>query len=138
MVQSIGYITDNSHSHVNNNHKSLKFNQIRDLKSVDVQLQKLFDHLEESFKNEDFSKLNLAIAEKEQLLETISELIQKQITRIRTSENSPKNSKLYFSLLLETNDLIKATMSLLELFQDFDSHVSEIDLNYKIKEKATL
>lgn len=139
MVQSIGFITSNSYSHVNNNHKSLKFNQIRDLKAVDVQLQKLFDHLENSFKNEDFTKLNAAIAEKEQLLETISELIQKQIDRIRTNENSPKNSKLYFGLLLETNDLIKATMSLLELFQDFDSHVNKGDLNYKSKEeKATL
>ena len=139
MVQSIGFITTNSYSHVNNNHKSLKFNQIRDLKAVDVQLQQLFDRLENGFRNEDFSQLHSVIAEKEELLNTISELIQKQITRIRTNENSPKNSKLYFGLLLETNDLIKATMSLLELFQDFDSHVNKVNLDYKVKEeKATI
>ncbi len=139
MVQSIGFITTYSYSHVNNNHKSLKFNQIRDLKSVDVQLQHFFDRLEKGFKKEDFSNLQSVIEEKEELLNTISELIQKQIKRIRTNENSPKNSKLYFGLLLETNDLIKATMSLLELFQDFDNHVNEVDLNYKVqKEKATL
>lgn len=139
MVQSIGFITTYSYSHVNNNHKSLKFNQIRDLKAVDVQLQHFFDRLEKGFKKEDFSNLQSVIEEKEQLLNTISELIQKQIKRIRTNENSPKNSKLYFGLLLETNDLIKATMNLLELFQDFDNHVNEVDLNYKVqKEKATL
>lgn len=139
MVQSIGFITTHSYSHVNNNHKSLKFNQIRDLKSVDVQLQHFFDRLEKGFKKEDFSNLQSVIEEKEELLNTISELIQKQIKRIRTNENSPKNSKLYFGLLLETNDLIKATMNLLELFQDFDNHVNEVDLNYKVqKEKATL
>ena len=139
MVQSIGFITTYSYSHVNNNHKSLKFNQIRDLKAVDVQLQHFFDRLEKGFKKEDFSNLQSVIEEKEELLNTISELIQKQIKRIRTNENSPKNSKLYFGLLLETNDLIKATMSLLELFQDFDNHVNEVDLNYKVqKEKATL
>ncbi|WP_445713641.1 inorganic phosphate transporter [Flavobacterium sp.] len=120
MVQSIEFITSNSHSHVNNNHKKLKFNQIRDLKSVDIQLQELFSRLEESFKTEDFSKLDEILKEKNVFLDTVSELISKQINRIRTTETSPKNSKLYFSLLLETNDLIKSIMNLLELFKEFN------------------
>ncbi len=123
MVQSIGYITNNSYLHINNNHKNLKFNQIRDLKSVDAQLRNLFERLESSFVNEKFDTITIVLNEKDELLNVISELIQKQITRIRTTENSPKNSKLYFGLLLETNDLIKATMNLLELFQEFDKHV---------------
>lgn len=106
----------------------MKFNQIKDLKQVDHQLQHLFVRLETVFKNENFDELKEVISEKEQLLISIEELIQKQITRIRTTENSPKNSKLYFGLLLETNDLIKAIMSLLELFEEFDTHVSNSDL----------
>ena len=86
-------------------------------------LQHLFNRLEKSFKNEDFAQLKSIEQEKETLYNAISELIEKQIDRIRTTENSPKNSKLYFGLLLETNDLIKATMNLLELFQDFEKHV---------------
>jgi len=125
MVQSIGFITNTSYSHINNNHKNLKFNQIRDLKSIDNQLQLLFERLEESFRTEDFSKLDIVLQEKSTLLDAIAELIQKQITRIRTTENSPKNSKLYFGLLLETNDLVKATMSLLELFKEFNEHVEK-------------
>lgn len=125
MVQSIGFITNTSYSHINNNHKNLKFNQIRDLKSIDNQLQLLFERLEESFRAEDFSKLDLVLQEKSTLLNSIAELIQKQITRIRTTENSPKNSKLYFGLLLETNDLVKATMSLLELFKEFNEQVDK-------------
>ena len=120
MVQSIDYITSSSHSHVNNNHKKLKFNQIRDLKTVDAQLQELFSRLEESFKSEDFSKLDEILRDKKVFLDTVSELITKQINRIRTTETSPKNSKLYFSLLLETNDLIKSIMNLLELFKEFN------------------
>ena len=120
MVQSIDYITSSSHSHVNNNHKKLKFNQIRDLKTVDAQLQELFSRLEESFKSEDFSKLDEILRDKKAFLDTVSELITKQINRIRTTETSPKNSKLYFSLLLETNDLIKSIMNLLELFKEFN------------------
>ena len=120
MVQSMEFITSNSHSHVNNNHKKLKFNQIRDLKSVDTQLQELFSRLEDSFKSEDFSKFDVILKDKNVFLDIVSELITRQINRIRTTETSPKNSKLYFSLLLETNDLIKSIMNLLELFKEFN------------------
>lgn len=120
MVQSVDFITNSSHSHVNNNHKKLKFNQIRDLKTIDVQLQTLLSKLEESFRTEDFTKLDEILKEKNTFLGTIESLITKQILRIRTTETSPKNSKLYFALLLETNDLIKSIMSLLELFKEFN------------------
>lgn len=123
MIQSLEFITQNSYSHINNNHKQLKFNQIRDLKSVDADMQKMFDKIEVIFNTKSFDKLDEILIEKEQLLKTITDLIQKQIVRIRTVETSPKNSKLYFGLLLETNDLIKSTMNLLELFQEFNLHV---------------
>jgi len=122
MIQSLGFITQNSHSHVNNNHKQLKFNQIRDLKSVDVELQKLFDEIQVIFDQNSFDRLDGVIKQKAEIHMHVSNLIQKQIERIRTVETSPKNSKLYFALLLESNDLIKATMNLLELFQEFNLH----------------
>jgi phosphate/sulfate permease len=123
MIQSLAFITQNSYSHINNNHKQLKFNQIRDLKSIDTDVQKLFDTIESIFENKNFDQLDEVLREKATILNNVTELIQKQITRIRTVETSPKNSKLYFGLLLETNDLIKATMNLLELFQEFNVHV---------------
>jgi phosphate/sulfate permease len=120
MVQSIDFITANSYSHVNNNHKKLKFNQIKGLKTIDQQLQNMLQSLEESFKNEDFHKIDLILNEKQVLLDTVSELISKQIKTIRTTETSPKNSKLYFGLLLEVNDLVKSIVNLLELFKEFN------------------
>jgi len=120
MVQSIDFITANSYSHVNNNHKKLKFNQIKGLKNIDQQLQNMLLSLEESFKNEDFNKIDLILEEKQVLLDTVSELISKQIETIRTTETSPKNSKLYFALLLEVNDLVKSITNLLELFKEFN------------------
>ena len=120
MVQSIDFITSNSYSHVNNNHKKLKFNQIKGLKIIDKQLQMLLLQLEDSFKDEDFYKIDLILKDRQVLLDTVSDLITKQIKRIRTTETSPKNSKLYFTLLLETNDLVKSIMNLLELFKEFN------------------
>lgn len=119
MVQSIGFITRNSYNHVHNNHKNLKFNQIRDLKKVDDKMQILFDEITETFDNHEFGNIDSLLNEKQELLDYVSELIQKQITRIRTSESSPKNTKLYFGILLETKDLIGSTMNLLQLFQEF-------------------
>lgn len=121
MVQSLDLLTSNSYSHVNNNHKPLKFNQIADLKTVDAQLQQLLLLLEDSFKTEEFYKVDLILNEKDAVLNTVSELLSKQITRIRTTETSPKNSKFYLALLLETNDLVKSIMNLLEIFREFNT-----------------
>ena len=39
-------------------------------------------------------------------------------------ESSPKNTTLYFSILTESKDLIKATMAMLELYNDqYDSTI---------------
>ncbi len=119
MVQSIGFITRNSYNHVHNNHKNLKFNQIRDLKGIDEKTQGLFDDIKLIFDTHSFNNIDKVISEKQYLMDHVSDLIQKQINRIRTSETSPKNSKLYFGLLLEIKDLISSTMSLLTLFQEF-------------------
>lgn len=123
MVQSIGFITRNSYNHVNNNHKNLKFNQVKDLKMVDKKMQVLFDDIQELFDNQAFENIDVILAEKQQLMDQVSVLIEKQIERIKTSETSPKNAQLYFGLLLETKDLISSTMNLLQLFREFNSQV---------------
>lgn len=120
IVQSIGYITRNSYNHVNNNHKNLKFNQIRDLKKVDNKIQELLEEIESIFEQKDFRRIEHVLSGKHRLLDDVSDLIEKQINRIRTTESSPKNSELYFGLLLETKDLISSTMNLLELYREFD------------------
>lgn len=124
MIQSLGFITQNSYSHINNNHKQLKFNQIRDLKSLANELEKLFADIIVIFEEGSFDKIDSILKAKIEISDKVSLLIKKQIERIRTVETSPKNSKLYFSLLLETNDLIKAAMNLLELFKEFNTHAN--------------
>ena len=57
-----------------------------------------------------------------ELLKDVSESIEKQVERIRTDETSPKNTTLYFSVLIETQDLVSGLMSLLETYEEF--HIS--------------
>ncbi|MDR0228386.1 MAG: inorganic phosphate transporter [Flavobacteriaceae bacterium] len=123
MIKAVSFIANNGTNHVNNNHKKLKFNQIRDLKQIDKKLQDLFDQLTILFSEEKFDELDHLLEGKTELIGIVDKLIQKQIIRIRTTETSPKNSKLYFSILFETDELIKSTIGLLELFEDFQVNV---------------
>ncbi|WP_130286186.1 inorganic phosphate transporter [Aquimarina brevivitae] len=118
MTQSLEYISKVSHKHVNNNHKKLRFNQIKDLKEIEERLEKLFKHINDIFDKRTFSELNGIINEKQELFGIVTDKINKQISRTRTEESSPKNTTLYFSLLTETKDLIESTMDLLTTYRD--------------------
>ena len=117
--QSISYISKASYKHVNNNHKNLKKEQIRDLKIIVSELENMLSNIQTTFDTRNFENLVTILSEKQKLFNHVSESIEKQIGRIRTDETSPKNTSLYFGNLLETKDLISAIMNLLELYQEF-------------------
>ena len=119
VAQSISYISRASYKHVNNNHKNLKKGQLKDLKAIDNKLSSLLIKINEIFKNRTFDDLDNVLIEKQALLVDVSNSIEKQVARIRTDETSPKNTTLYFSVLLETKDLIGALMSLLQTYEEF-------------------
>ena len=114
VAQSLEFISKASYKHVNNNHKALRFNQIKDLQEIDQSLENLFVDIESIFQNREIEKIKTVLDKKQELFEYVSEKIEKQIARTRTEESSPKNTALYFSLLLETKDLITALMNLME------------------------
>ena len=122
VAQSISYISRISYRHVNNNHKNLKKGQLKDLKEIDYQLTELLGKVSTVFDLRAFDDLEEILIEKQDLLKDVSDSIEKQVTRIRQEESSPKNTTLYFSILLETQDLITALMSLLQTYEEF--HIS--------------
>ena len=127
VAQSISYISRASFKHVNNNHKNLKKGQLKDLKEIDNQLTELLGQVSTIFELRAFDDLEDILIEKQALLKDVSNSIEKQVTRIRQEESSPKNTTLYFSILLETQDLITALMSLLQTYEEF--HITTRELN---------
>ena len=124
MTQSLEYISKVSHKHINNNHKKLKFSQIKELKEIDQSLEVLFNTTKQAFNSRSFEQIGSILANKTEVYNLVTEKIQKQVERTRTEESSPKNTTLYFSILLETKDLLNATMNLLEEYhQSFDDTV---------------
>ena len=116
IAQSVEFISKISHKHINNNHKGLKKNQSKELKQIDKEMNALFVKTRAAFDLRAFDQISVLIEEKQALLDMVSKFAQIQVERTRTTESSPKNTTLYFSILLETEDLIKATISLLELY----------------------
>ena len=75
----------------------------------------LFKEIKISFETLSFHKMEVILKNKKNLFSLVDEKIEAQISRTRTTEEgSPKNTALYFSLLQETKDLLKAIMSLIE------------------------
>ncbi|WP_282048928.1 inorganic phosphate transporter [Maribacter aquivivus] len=118
IAQSLEYIGKVSHKHVHNNHKKLKYNQIKELKQIDLKLEEILNQTQTAFANQSFEQIGLVLDQKEDLFTMVSDKIQTQIARTRTEESSPKNTTLYFSLLLETKDLITSTMNLLQQYHN--------------------
>ncbi|NNE02108.1 MAG: inorganic phosphate transporter, partial [Eudoraea sp.] len=116
ITQSLEYITKISHKHVNNNHKKLKFNQVKELMEINDELESLFGRTKKAFDNGSFEEIGEILQLKQDLYKSVSEKIEKQIARTRAEESSPKNTTLYFSLLLESKDLIEEVMNLLDLY----------------------
>lgn len=129
ITQSLEYISKITHKHVNNNHKKLKFNQIKELTEINQQLEALFTNTKDAFDNGSYEKIGTILSQKQGLYNLVTEKIEKQIARTRSEESSPKNTTLYFSILLETKDLMEATMELLELYYSkYDDSVPAAEL----------
>ncbi|MGI9594070.1 MAG: inorganic phosphate transporter [Patiriisocius sp.] len=114
MTQSLDFISKKSFKHVNNNHRKLKFKQIKDLQEIDDFLEGLLIEIEEVFNSRKFERISYVLSKKQELITIISEKITTQIDRTRTEEESPKNTSLYFNILLETKDLVSSIMNLMD------------------------
>ena len=127
IVQSLELISKSSLRHVKNNHKGLKFNQIKDLKEIEDKLLDLFNKTRKEFENKNLDNLGGILNDKQALFSYVSKQIEKQIERTKEPDSSSKNTTLYFTLLLETKDLISATLDVLEMY--YGEHKKAVSLD---------
>jgi len=114
IAQSLEFISKKSYKHVNNQHQKLKFKQFKDLMEIEDRLNMMYDEIVEIFNSRKFERVSLVLAQREEIVNLISEKINAQIDRTRSEESSPKNTTLYFNILLETKDLVNNILNLLE------------------------
>jgi hypothetical protein len=118
MAQSLEYISKVTYKHVDNNHKKLKFKQIKELSDISDAIEVLFKDARDAFETQSFEKIEAISDRKNDIYKILKSNIALQVDRTRTKdESSPKNTTLYFNLLLETKDMLKAAGNLLEEYQ---------------------
>jgi len=122
VVQSLEFIAKKSYKHIDNNHKPLSKSQISDLNEIQSMFNGILVSVEQAFTAQNFSDLSTCLEKENSILALISEKIDVQIARTRKEEVSPKNTALYFNLLLETKDLVKAVMRLVEEYHNSSSN----------------
>lgn len=137
MAQSLEYITKASHKHVSNNHRQLKYSQIKELKETQLDLDELFAEIRFAFDMTDFNAVSEILPKKETLFANIDEKINHQVLRTRSKEEkSPKNTTLFFSLMIESKDLIVATFNLIELYYlKFDPKIAPRKVSEEQKDR---
>ncbi len=79
MTQSLEYISKVSHKHVHNNHKKLKYNQIKELKELDHNLDEILNHTKNVFDKRSFEAIGAILEGKEKLFDMVSQKIEKQV-----------------------------------------------------------
>ncbi|MEM0933782.1 MAG: inorganic phosphate transporter, partial [Bacteroidota bacterium] len=100
------------------------YNQIKELKDLDIKLDDLFNKTSKTFERRSFANIAAILNRRDSYFNLIAEKMEKQVARTRTEETSPKNTTLYFSLLTESKDMIQASLKLLELYYiEHDSSV---------------
>jgi Na+/phosphate symporter len=114
ITQSLDYIARKSFKHVENQHKPLTYNQIKELNEIQDSLSMLINNIEKCFSEKDYNGLAQEIAKKEQINSLITAKIDSQIARTRSNETSPKNTTLFFNILLESKDLLNSTIKVSE------------------------
>ncbi|MBT7658950.1 MAG: inorganic phosphate transporter [Bacteroidetes bacterium] len=122
VVQSLEFIAKKSFKHIDNNHKPLSKSQISDLNEIQTTFDGMLVSVEQAFTSKSFGDLSTCLDQEDAILVLISDKIDAQIARTRKEEVSPKNTTLYFNLLLETKDLVKAVMRLVEEYHNSSSN----------------
>ena len=118
VVQSLEFLAKKSYKHIDNAHKPLSPAQVQDLRDIEVALSTSLVAIETAFQNQSFADLGVCLEEEPTLLQTISDKVDAQIARTRKEEVSPKNTTLYFNVLLESKDLVKGVMRLVEEYHN--------------------
>ncbi|MEK9750209.1 MAG: inorganic phosphate transporter [Flavobacteriaceae bacterium] len=114
IAQSLDYIARKSFKHIENQHKPLTYNQCKDLNEIQEEFSKLLINIEKCFLEKNFKGLSQVVSKKKEINALITIKIDNQIARTRSSETSPKNTTLFFNILLEAKDLLNSIISVSE------------------------
>ena len=127
ITDSISSLSSLTHKHINNNHRGLTFNQIRELKELEDELDEFFTRIVKTFKAKNYTEISEIFEVKEKLVSSLELKIKSQISRTRKDESSPRNTRLYFEILNKIKTIITHYVQILELYSNkYDDKIDPI------------
>lgn len=107
ITKALLHCTKPAFEHVDNNHRPLTPTQIADLKIVNDEVDKIFEHMALMASKSDYSDLDNLLDMRDRLFDVIADRIKQAIRRIKEDpEASTRAGALYFNILAETKTLV--------------------------------
>ncbi|MDY4184771.1 MAG: inorganic phosphate transporter [Sodaliphilus sp.] len=101
------HTTRPAYDHINNNHRGLTSEQIHDLKLINDKVDDIFKQISAMLAKNDFSQLDEVMVKRDDLFNTIAEIIKNHIKRVRTdATSSSRASALFLNILSETKTMV--------------------------------
>ena len=119
MVHSVEFIVKPALNHVDNNHKPLKKDQIKELVLIYDELEKLVKEVARSVKFNDFSNQDDIIQMMNEYRTLVEKIRKNQIKRVKNNKVGTKNSILFFDILNESKNLGFQVVNLYKSQRDF-------------------
>ncbi len=113
-TKALVHITRPCFDHIDNNHEGMTKEQIEDLMDINDEVEKIYRHINQMLKSNDFSDIDQVLEQRDHLFESIAEAIKRQLKRIKNRETSTRSSMLYLNILSETKTLVLQSRNLLK------------------------
>ena len=114
------------YKHFNNNHRGLTFNQLREIKELEDDMNDFFRQIIQIFENQNYEEIKTIFSVKESVIRSLENKIKSQVSRTKDKDSGPRNTRLYFEFLNKTKSIVSEYLKILELYSDkYDKKIKE-------------
>ena len=123
---SMQTISKSIYKHFNNNHRGLTYNQLRELKELEDDMNNFFGKIVQTFEKRKYEEIKSIFSIKESLVKSLNKKIKSQVSRTKDKDSGPRNTRLYFEFLNKTQNIVSEYLKILELYSEkYDKKLKE-------------
>ena len=123
---SMQTITKSIYKHFNNNHRGLTYNQLRELKELEDDMNSFLKKIVQTFEKQKYEEIKSIFSIKESLIKSLNIKIKSQVSRTKDKDSGPRNTRLYFEFLNKTQNIVSEYLKILELYSEkYDKKIEE-------------
>ena len=115
---SMQTITKSMYKHFNNNHRGLTYNQLRELKELEDDMNNFFKKIVQTFEKQKYEEIKSIFTIKESLIKSLNKKIKSQVSQTKDKDSGPRNTRLYFEFLNKTQNIVSEYLKILELYSE--------------------